>query len=57
VKVLLDTHAFLWFTTDDPRLSRKAVATLDSEPAELYISRREDRPRRPAQDGSTPGPR
>jgi PIN domain nuclease of toxin-antitoxin system len=38
VKVLLDTHALLWFAADDPRLSRKAVATLEQDDTELYIS-------------------
>jgi PIN domain nuclease of toxin-antitoxin system len=38
VKLLLDTHAFLWFVTGDRRLSRTARAALDAESAELYLS-------------------
>jgi PIN domain nuclease of toxin-antitoxin system len=38
VKLLLDTHTFLWFTLDDPRLS-KAAADLMGEPTnELVLS-------------------
>ena len=38
MKLLLDTHAFLWFVTGDRRLSRTARAALDAESAELYLS-------------------
>ena len=38
MRVLLDTHAFLWFATDDRRLGQKAAAVLDREATELYIS-------------------
>jgi hypothetical protein len=28
MRILLDTHCFLWFLTDDPRLSRQALTIL-----------------------------
>jgi PIN domain nuclease of toxin-antitoxin system len=31
MKLLLDTHAFLWFVNDDTRLSSSAAALLESE--------------------------
>lgn len=37
MKLLLDTHAFLWFIEDNPRLSVDAKALLESD-AELLIS-------------------
>jgi PIN domain nuclease of toxin-antitoxin system len=37
MKLLLDTHAFLWFIDDSPRLSAQAKASLESD-AELLIS-------------------
>jgi PIN domain nuclease of toxin-antitoxin system len=37
MKLLLDTHAFLWFIEDNPRLSAQAKALLESD-AELLIS-------------------
>jgi PIN domain nuclease of toxin-antitoxin system len=38
VKLLLDTHAFLWFASGDRRLSRGARAAMEHEDAELYVS-------------------
>jgi PIN domain nuclease of toxin-antitoxin system len=38
VRVLLDTHALLWWTQDDPRLSRKARTALASFGTEVYVS-------------------
>jgi PIN domain nuclease of toxin-antitoxin system len=38
VKLLLDTHAFLWFASGDRRLSRKARAAMEADDAELYLS-------------------
>lgn len=38
MKILLDTHALLWFAADDARLSRKAATTLEHDASELYIS-------------------
>jgi PIN domain nuclease of toxin-antitoxin system len=32
VSVLLDTQAFLWWVTDDPKLSRRALRTIAREP-------------------------
>ena len=37
MKLLLDTHAFLWFIADNPRLSAEAKALLESD-VELLIS-------------------
>jgi PIN domain nuclease of toxin-antitoxin system len=38
VKLLLDTHALIWFQTGDRRLSRAARAALEAPGAELLIS-------------------
>lgn len=37
MRLLLDTHAFLWFIEDNPRLSAQAKALLESN-ADLLIS-------------------
>lgn len=33
MRLLLDTHALLWWFTDDPRLSVKALALITLNPA------------------------
>lgn len=38
MKLLLDTHAFLWFITDDPSLSRTARAEVVSPDNEVWLS-------------------
>jgi PIN domain nuclease of toxin-antitoxin system len=38
VKLLLDTHAFLWFVAGDERLGRKARRVIEDDGAELYLS-------------------
>jgi len=38
VKILLDTHAFLWWIRDDPRLSRRARELVTSGRNELFLS-------------------
>jgi PIN domain nuclease of toxin-antitoxin system len=38
VKVLLDTHALVWFQSGDRRLSRAARAAIEDEEAELLLS-------------------
>jgi PIN domain nuclease of toxin-antitoxin system len=38
VKLLLDTHAFLWFAAGDRRLSRRARRAKEAADAELHIS-------------------
>jgi len=38
VKILLDTHAFLWWATDDPRLSATARAAIGDEANNVLIS-------------------
>ena len=38
MKLLLDTHAFLWFVTGDRRLSRRARRAIEAAEAELLIS-------------------
>ena len=36
--VLLDTHAFLWFVFDDPRLSDLAAATIEDQAVTKVLS-------------------
>ena len=38
MRLLLDTHAFLWFASGDRRLSRRARAAMEHDEAELYVS-------------------
>lgn len=38
MRLLLDTHALLWFDADDRRLSKRAAVTMEAEDAELCIS-------------------
>jgi PIN domain nuclease of toxin-antitoxin system len=38
VRVLLDTHAFLWWISDDPRLSKKAREIIADGRNELFFS-------------------
>jgi len=38
VKILLDTHAFLWWIRDDPRLSQRARELVTSGRNELFLS-------------------
>lgn len=38
MKLLLDTHAFLWFAADDPRLSATARDSIENEANEVYLS-------------------
>ena len=38
MKLLLDTHAFLWFATGDRRLGRAARTALEQAEAQLYLS-------------------
>ena len=38
MKLLLDTHAFLWFVAGDDRLSRKARRAMESADSELFLS-------------------
>ena len=38
MKVLVDTHALLWFVLDDPRLGRKADALMRSGSTDLLLS-------------------
>jgi PIN domain nuclease of toxin-antitoxin system len=38
MKYLLDTHAFLWFVTDDDRLSSKAKSIIQNSNNEIYFS-------------------
>ena len=37
MKVLLDTHAFLWWVTDDPQLSSRARRILVDSSNEAYF--------------------
>ena len=38
MRVLLDTHAFLWFLAGDERLSKKARDAISNEDTELFLS-------------------
>jgi PIN domain nuclease of toxin-antitoxin system len=38
MKVLLDTHAFLWFVTDDPRLGSVAKSSIQDPTNERILS-------------------
>lgn len=38
MNVLLDTHAFLWFVNDSPRLSQPARVLLESDETQPFIS-------------------
>jgi len=38
MKVLLDTHAFLWWITDDPKLSSRAREIISDIENELFFS-------------------
>jgi PIN domain nuclease of toxin-antitoxin system len=38
MKLLLDTHAFLWFATGDRRLGRAARTALEHAEAQLFLS-------------------
>lgn len=36
--VLLDTHAFLWFVLDDPKLSLAAKAVIEDPTTDVFVS-------------------
>ncbi len=38
MRALLDTHAFLWWITDDPRLSRKVREIISDGENDLFLS-------------------
>jgi PIN domain nuclease of toxin-antitoxin system len=38
MRLLLDTHAFLWYITDDPRLSAAAAEAIQDESNEVFLS-------------------
>jgi PIN domain nuclease of toxin-antitoxin system len=38
VNLILDTHSILWFALDDPLLSAKAIAAIEGDENEVYIS-------------------
>lgn len=38
MKLLLDTHALLWYTLDDPKLSQQAEALILDTANEVYVS-------------------
>lgn len=38
MKVLLDTHVFLWWVTDDPRISPKVRKIMEDGEKELFLS-------------------
>jgi PIN domain nuclease of toxin-antitoxin system len=38
VKILLDTHVFLWFVDDNPRLSEAARVLIEAEDSQPFLS-------------------
>lgn len=38
MRVLLDTHAFLWFVTDDQRLNRYAYSSITNPSNDVFLS-------------------
>lgn len=38
MRLLLDTHAFLWYITDDPRLHRACAEAIQEESNEVFLS-------------------
>lgn len=38
MRLLLDTHAFLWWLAGDPRLSKRARAAIAGEEQEVFVS-------------------
>ncbi len=38
MRLLLDTHAFLWWIVDDPRLSKKACEVIGNGKNQLFLS-------------------
>lgn len=38
MRALLDTHAFLWFITDNPQLSSTALGFIEDLDNEIYVS-------------------
>ena len=38
MRLLLDTHAFLWWLAGHPALSKRALAEMDSPDAEVFVS-------------------
>ena len=38
LRLLLDTHALVWFSNGDPALSRKAVKVIEDPDNEVYVS-------------------
>ena len=38
MKLLLDTHTFIWFVTDNPRLSLNAKTLIEDEYNEKFFS-------------------
>lgn len=38
MRLLLDTHAFLWFISNDPSLSSSAKASLEDENNDVFLS-------------------
>jgi PIN domain nuclease of toxin-antitoxin system len=38
MKLLLDTHVFLWWVADSPRLTAKAIAAIEDGANEIHLS-------------------
>lgn len=38
MKLLLNTHAFLWFVMDSPKISERAASLIESAENDVYLS-------------------
>ena len=38
MRLLLDTHAFLWWLDGDPKLSSQAIAAISADPSNVQVS-------------------
>jgi len=38
MRILLDTHIFIWFMTDDPKLSQKSITLIEDPFDRLLIA-------------------
>ena len=39
MRILLDTHAFLWYITDNPKLSSKAKSAISYGDSQVFVSK------------------
>ena len=43
MSLLLDTHVFLWFVEEDPRLSSRTINDMKSPTAMVFVQRKEQK--------------